>query len=131
VSSSSSRTLTAREQAVWDFVRRGRVSDVLAALAAAALGELACALVQFPCFELPSEAGGRPIEGTPAASYCTRIDHGYRWLAFPALALLIAAFARVTWRGHRYSRRLALGLVALAVIVNTVVVYSLPEVPNI
>jgi hypothetical protein len=86
---------------------------------------VACVSIQSACFGLQTESRGRPETGTPRAAYCGPIDHSYRWLLFPVVAVLITvALSRLLARVPR-GRSLAVSAVCLLAIANYLVVASL------
>ena len=122
--SSRLRALTAREQRVSDFLHRRRVADALLAIAAAVLGAFGRGLVQAYCHSAPSG----PVDGTSGAAYCSKVSHPYTWGLFVAVAVVSALGANWLCRRSRYSGRIALLVVLVTVIVNTVAVFSLRDV---
>jgi hypothetical protein len=92
---------------------------------AAIIGLLACTTVQGLCFDIPTEANGRPQPGTPRAAYCGPIDHWYRWLMFPAAAAVMAVVTSLVLARISHRRAISLGVLVVLAVANLVVVNGL------
>src|SRR5579872_275399 len=91
-------TLTAREQAVANFLRQPRIADISMAIAAAVLGVIARALAQAYCATTPTA----PLPGTDGGDYCTTVSHGWSWVTYAAAAGVIACSIRWIARRGRH-----------------------------
>lgn len=92
---------------------------------AAVVGLLGCWWLQPICFTIPTQYRGRPQDGTPAAGYCSVIDHWYRWAFFPLIAVAITlGISRALGRGVA-ARAVALGVVSVLAITNILIAASL------
>jgi FtsH-binding integral membrane protein len=115
--------LTAREQRVADFLHLAWVTELLLVIGAATEGALGRVLVQAYC-----QAGSsQPSSGTEGAAYCATTTHAYTWAAFVGVAVAGAFVTRRLCRGLTHARSIALAVVFVAVIANTIVVLSLPS----
>ena len=115
------RPLTPREQRVADVVGRVFPASAVVLAVAAVFGVVAHGMVTGYC-----HPGYDGPAGGAALSYCSTADHGWSWAAFVGVALMIGAVPLVLFRRWRFRRPAALGLVAVAVVANTVIVHSLP-----
>jgi hypothetical protein len=123
MSSPQLRTLTAREQRASELLRR-IPADLVLGVVAAALGAFARVLVNAYC----SQPGGAPEGGTDGASYCRSVAGLPSWTAYVAAAIGIALIARLLFKRVGHSRVIALAVVLVALVANTIVVFSLPDV---
>jgi hypothetical protein len=114
--------LTAREERVAELIRR-IPADLVLIVVAAALGAFARLLVNAYC----SQPDGAPEGGTAGWNYCRSVAGLPSWLAYVAAAVGIAVVVRLLFKRVAHSRTIALGLVILALIAGTIVVYSLPD----
>jgi hypothetical protein len=117
------RPLTVREQRAADFFRRAWVAEVVLAIGAVTEGTLGRGLVQAYCKSAPSG----PLGGSLGAAYCANMRPPYTWAAFIAVAVAGALVAGWLCRRLTYRRTIALVVVFVAVIANTIVVWSLPD----
>jgi hypothetical protein len=109
-------------------MRRARQDDLWLMGVAAFIGLLTCMAVQGGCFDLATEADGRPQSGAPRAGYCGPIDHTYRWLLFPVVGAVVAVGLARLLTGVRHARGLALAIVIVLAIANVVVANTLRAV---
>jgi hypothetical protein len=116
------RPLTDREQRVAAAVRRTFPPDLVLIIISAALGAFGRALVNGYCH---TPTGG-PEAGS-GASYCRSVADASSWLLYVSAGILIAVFARFVFRRLHHARLIAVAAVAIALIVNTVIIYSLPD----
>lgn len=115
--------LTPREQRVADFLRRAWIAEVILAIGAATEGALGRGLVQGYCHGTPSG----PVGGSKGAAYCATMSHPYTWAGFIAVAVAGGFVVESLCRRLKYRRSIALAIVFVAVIANTIVVCSLPD----
>ncbi len=102
-----------------------RGSDAALAVLAVLIGLFACLLVQGECFEIETELRGRPVVGTARAAYCGPIDHWYRWLLFPVVALILAGAISRLLRSTRHARAIAAVVLVAVAFLNAGYVGSL------
>lgn len=89
-------------------------------IAAALIGMVARGLVEGYCHDTDVLELGRAATG-----YCSSVDGTWSWGAFVVAAVAITGLVRVVRGSRRFARPVALATVFLALIANTIIVYSL------
>lgn len=112
--------LTSREQAVADFFRQERVTDLCVMVTAAAIGVGGGAFVHDYC-----RPGDGPAATTAGGDYCASVPESHTWALFGGAALIVVLVLRFVLRGRSAPRRVALAILVIAVVVNAVVLLSL------
>jgi hypothetical protein len=90
-----------------------RLDDVLLVAGGAFIGLLTCISIQSDCFGLPDMSDGRAELGTARAQICAPVDHWFRWILLPLIAMALAYGMSRLLRGITYSRWLSAAFVVL------------------
>jgi hypothetical protein len=121
MSSTNLAPLAAREQRVVDALSRVFPAGLGTVAGAAGLGGLGRALVSAYCSS-PTD----PSVGA-GGSYCASVAHGVSRVLYIAVAVSISMVVITLRRRLRHRHAIALIAVLLALIANTIVVFSLPN----
>jgi len=81
--------------------------------------------IQNACFGLPAMDRGRPDPGTPRADFCAPVDHRWRWIVLPLVAIVLSYGLSRLMRRVRYRRLIALALVVVVAVAYVVVAHNL------
>lgn len=101
------------------------VDDVLLIAGGAFVGLATCMIVSDACFGLPAMDRGRADPGTPRAGFCAPVDHWWRWIVLPLVAIVLSYGLSRLMRRVPYRRLIALALVVVVAVAYVVVAHNL------